>query len=92
MTIAETVLKRYFQFKGGDLKKLVTFSVNTILVSMVSFFKSRRVEKVRERGHDWCHWFPVNPAQKAVIHTANKSSMIIMIIPSALHLKATYKC
>ena len=46
MTIAETVLKRYFQFKGGDLKKLVTFSVNTILVSMVSFFKSRRVPKV----------------------------------------------
>ena len=45
MTIAETVLKRYFQFKGGDLKKLVTFSVNTILVSMVSFFKSRRVPK-----------------------------------------------
>ena len=46
MTIAETVLKIYFQFKGGDLDDIVTFSVNVILVSMVSFFKSRRVPKV----------------------------------------------
>ena len=46
MTIAETILKIYVQLKGGDLDNIVSFSVNIILVSMVSFFKSRRVPKV----------------------------------------------